>query len=162
MIIMKPKTRNILLTLGIVFIVFVLIVSIAVVIVELGHIRSDNMVLNAEEKVQYFNTSEAIYVNAVPIERLEKGWSTKFHINGELIYVDAYHIIHDNETQKIYNEKTIITRCNENIIIGEKECRNTTANIYTVFVHEDVHEIMNTYGVIVYYDGCDYLTGGEQ
>lgn len=142
---MNKAAKNTIVFLGIIIVVASAVAFIIMSMPESYDITTNN-VMPDEEKVQYFNTSEAIYVDAVPIEHLEKGWLGKFNINGESVHVETYHVIHDNETQKMHNETLITISCNENIIIGDRECCNVTENVYTVFVHKNIKDIIIIHG----------------
>lgn len=156
---MNKIIKNIMIFFGILIIVTSIVTFVVVSMTESDDIVPINVVPN-EEKVQYFNTSEAIYVDAVPIEHLEKGWMGKFNINGELVGVETYHVIHDNETQKIHNETLITISCNENVVIGDRECCNVTESVYTVFIHKNIKDAIIIHGS--YYGGWyDYQPCGK-
>ena len=155
---MNKATKNTLIFFGIVIIVASIVAFIIASMTESDDMAQINVVPK-EEEIQYFNTSEAIYVDAVPIEYLEKGWIGKFNINGELVHVETYHVIHDNETQKIHNETLITISCNENIVIGDQECCNVTKNVYTVFVHKNIKDAIIIHGTY-YSDWHDYQPCG--
>lgn len=99
-----------------------------------------------EEGFEYFNiSSSSQYQEAIEIVKLEVLPVYKFIVNNKTISVETTHIIKDNETQKIFTEAYNVEICNENILIGDKECYNQTVYLDTIFIHKGVSEDIKRY-----------------
>lgn len=125
---------------------FLLVLAITVLLAACisAFVMGINTDFDTDFNIEYFNTSESLYVEAVPIERLEKTWCTEFYINDEMIYVNTVYIIKDHEIQKIYNGTKTVVYYNDNVLIGEKDSYQTTEPFYIIFVHENVKNELYT------------------
>ena len=99
-----------------------------------------------EEKFSCFNVLNSTeYQKGTLIVHLRILDNYKFKINNETLLIKEVYVIQDNETQKFYLEKYIYNKCNNDILIGDKECENYIIYTANVFVHKDVSEDIDAY-----------------
>lgn len=92
------------------------------------------------KKFSYFNVSNSTeYQEATEIVKLELlSLSRQCNVNNKTISIETIHVIENDKIQKILSKTYTVETCDENILIGDKECYNRTIQINTVFIHEEV------------------------
>lgn len=99
-----------------------------------------------DEKFSYFNLSNSTeYREGTTLVYLRTLDNYNFEINDETLTIKEVYVIQDNETQKFYLEKYTYENCNDDILIGNKECRSYTIYKADVFVHKNVSEDIDAY-----------------
>ncbi|MCK4666891.1 hypothetical protein KAU33_09090 [Candidatus Dependentiae bacterium] len=99
-----------------------------------------------KENFSYFDVSNSTeYQEGTLIVYLRTLDNYNFKINNETLTIKEVCVIEDSETQKFYLKKYTYKNCNDDILIGDKECENYTIYKANVFIHKDVSEDIDAY-----------------